>query len=56
MDWETLYCPNQHCRYYGIGFPTAGLCGMAPIGVSHKACVKLAIGVFPCATEQLISV
>lgn len=20
MDWETLYCPNQHCRYYGIPF------------------------------------
>jgi len=17
MDWETLYCPNRHCRYYG---------------------------------------
>ena len=21
MDWETLYCPNQHCRYYGVPFP-----------------------------------
>lgn len=20
MDWETLYCPNRHCRYYGIPF------------------------------------
>lgn len=20
MDWETLYCPNQGCRYYGISF------------------------------------
>jgi IS1 family transposase/transposase-like protein len=20
MDWETLYCPNQRCRYYGIPF------------------------------------
>jgi transposase-like protein/IS1 family transposase len=20
MDWETLYCPNRRCRYYGIPF------------------------------------
>lgn len=20
MDWETLYCPNRSCRYYGIPF------------------------------------
>ena len=20
MDWETLYCPNQGCRYYGLPF------------------------------------
>lgn len=20
MDWETLYCPNRHCRYYGEPF------------------------------------
>ena len=20
MDWESLYCPNLHCRYYGIPF------------------------------------
>jgi len=20
MDWESLYCPNRHCRYYGIPF------------------------------------
>ncbi len=20
MDWETLYCPNRHCQYYGIPF------------------------------------
>jgi IS1 family transposase len=20
MDWESLYCPNQRCRYYGIPF------------------------------------
>jgi IS1 family transposase/transposase-like protein len=20
MNWETLYCPNRHCRYYGIPF------------------------------------
>ena len=20
MDWETLYCPNKQCRYYGIPF------------------------------------
>jgi IS1 family transposase/transposase-like protein len=20
MDWETLYCPNKSCRYYGIPF------------------------------------
>jgi len=20
MDWESLYCPNRHCRYYGILF------------------------------------
>lgn len=20
MDWETLYCPNQHGRYYGVTF------------------------------------
>lgn len=20
MDWESLYCPNQHCRYYGVRF------------------------------------
>lgn len=20
MDWETLYCPNKSCRYYGIRF------------------------------------
>jgi IS1 family transposase len=18
MDWETLYCPNRYCRYYGV--------------------------------------
>jgi hypothetical protein len=18
MDWETLYCPNRRCRYYGL--------------------------------------
>ena len=20
MDWESLYCPNRYCRYYGISF------------------------------------
>lgn len=20
MNWESLYCPNRHCRYYGIPF------------------------------------
>ena len=20
MDWETLYCPNRHCHYYGLPF------------------------------------
>lgn len=20
MDWDTLYCPNRYCRYYGIAF------------------------------------
>ncbi len=20
MDWETLYCPNKSCQYYGIPF------------------------------------
>ena len=20
MDWDTLYCPNRHCRYYGRPF------------------------------------
>jgi transposase-like protein/IS1 family transposase len=20
LDWETLYCPNKNCRYYGISF------------------------------------
>jgi transposase-like protein len=20
MDWETLYCPNRFCRYYGRSF------------------------------------
>ena len=20
MDWNTLYCPNKCCRYYGIPF------------------------------------
>ena len=25
MDWETLYCPNQHCRYYGVPFPQSRL-------------------------------
>lgn len=20
MDWETLYCPNQRCQYYGVPF------------------------------------
>src|SRR5262244_2741051 len=20
MDWESLYCPNRHCRYYGRPF------------------------------------
>jgi transposase-like protein len=20
MDWESLYCPNQQCRYYGRSF------------------------------------
>ena len=21
MDWESLYCPNQHWGYYGVPFP-----------------------------------
>lgn len=25
MNWETLYCPNRKCRYYGIGFGQARL-------------------------------
>jgi len=20
MDWESLYCPNRRCRYYGRPF------------------------------------
>lgn len=20
LNWESLYCPNQHCRFYGISF------------------------------------
>ena len=23
MDWETLYCPNRYCRYYGVPFRQA---------------------------------
>jgi hypothetical protein len=23
MDWESLYCPNPRCRYYGIRFDQA---------------------------------
>jgi hypothetical protein len=23
MDWETLYCSNRHCRYYGVPFRQA---------------------------------
>jgi transposase-like protein len=23
MDWETLYCPNRSCRYYGLPFRQA---------------------------------
>ena len=22
MNWETLYCPNRHCRHYGKAFKT----------------------------------
>jgi IS1 family transposase/transposase-like protein len=25
MDWETLYCPNEHCDYYGVPFKTSRL-------------------------------
>jgi transposase-like protein len=25
MDWETLYCPNRSCRYYGVFFHEGGL-------------------------------
>ena len=32
MDWESLYCPNSRCRYYGIRF-SQGL--MVKNGSSH---------------------
>ena len=25
MDWETLYCPNRFCRYYGRSFHASRL-------------------------------
>ena len=25
MDWETLYCPNRSCQYYGVAFHEGGL-------------------------------
>jgi len=25
MDWETLYCPNRACRYYGIPWSQSAL-------------------------------
>jgi transposase-like protein len=32
MDWESLYCPNPRCRYYGIRFYQAP---MVKNGSSH---------------------
>ena len=32
MNWETLYCPNRCCRYYGVPFPQ-GL--LVKNGTSH---------------------
>ena len=32
MDWETLYCPNHRCRYYGIPFRQGQ---MVKNGTSH---------------------
>lgn len=32
MNWETLYCPNHYCRYYGVPFPQSVL---VKNGTSH---------------------
>lgn len=32
MNWETLYCPNKHCRYYGMPFQKGQ---MVKNGTSH---------------------
>ena len=32
MDWESLYCPNRHCRVYGIPF---GQSVLVKNGTSH---------------------
>jgi len=32
MNWETLYCPNIHCRYYGVPF---GQSLLVKNGTSH---------------------
>jgi IS1 family transposase len=40
MDWETLYCPNRSCRYYGLPFRQALL---VKNGSSHghkQACCR----------------
>ncbi len=37
MDWETLYCPNKRCRYYGLPFHEGKLVKNGSSGGQPKA-------------------
>jgi hypothetical protein len=57
MDWETLYYPNKHCRYYGIPFRQGQL---VKNGHSHgqaqalcKSCGDLTHNLFLNVTKWL---
>jgi IS1 family transposase/transposase-like protein len=40
MDWETLYCPNKSCRYYGLPFHKGKLVKNGSSGSQPKALCK----------------
>jgi hypothetical protein len=56
MDWESLYCPNQYCRYCGVSFPQSRIVRNGTYRGQKQGLCQLVIGVYPCDTEQLISV
>lgn len=47
MDWNTLYCPNKRCKYYGIPFQSGKMVKNGSSYGQPQALCKVVEAVWP---------